>query len=192
MAVAASRICCCGVSAETNAVRPRWTGINELSSKITRAIRYSFHAPSPWITATAAMPGRASGRITLANTRSGEAPSSWAASSRSRGWFAKKLRMMSVAIGMPAVMRMQMYPMRELLSPREISSLYCARNIAGAGMIMTARMMAWNSPLPAKSSRARAYPAMLAAARMPTTAAPVYRMLLSRYRPSSPSTHAVT
>ena len=43
--------------------------------------------------------------MTLAKILSEEAPSSAAASSRSLGWLAKKLRMMSVAMGTPDVMR---------------------------------------------------------------------------------------
>ncbi len=45
--------------------------------------------------------------MTLTKIRGGEAPSRAAASSRSFGWLAKKLRMISVAIGMPDVMRMR-------------------------------------------------------------------------------------
>ena len=47
-----------GVSRPREGRQSRWIGMSESLVKITRAIRYSFQAPNPWITATAASPWR--------------------------------------------------------------------------------------------------------------------------------------
>jgi hypothetical protein len=57
---------------------------------------------------------------------------------------------------MPEVIRTRTYPTGLFVSPSVTRSSYWARNIAGAGMIMTARITTVKTTLPAKPIRASA------------------------------------